>query len=63
MKGHRVWKIIKAIGVRAGVSEIYLHAFRHSSGAGRSAARRHSDHDRAHSAHTVRLAEGDQRVR
>lgn len=32
MRGHRVWKITKAIGVRAGVPEIHPHAFRHSSG-------------------------------
>jgi len=32
MKGHRVWKITKAMGVRAGVPEIHPHAFRHSSG-------------------------------
>ena len=32
MKGHRVWKITKAIGIRAGVPEIHPHAFRHSSG-------------------------------
>jgi integrase len=32
MKGHRVWKITKAIGVGAGVPEIHPHAFRHSSG-------------------------------
>src|SRR6202011_1910188 len=32
MKGHRVWKITKAIGVGAGVLEIHPHAFRHSSG-------------------------------
>ena len=32
MKGHRVWKIIKAIGLRAAVSELHPHAFRHSCG-------------------------------
>jgi integrase/recombinase XerD len=32
MKGHRVWKITKTIGERAGVPEIHPHAFRHSSG-------------------------------
>jgi len=32
MKGHRVWKIIKTIGTRLGVSEIHPHVFRHSSG-------------------------------
>ncbi len=32
MKGHRVWKIIKAIGMRAGVPELHPHAFRHSCG-------------------------------
>ena len=32
MKGHRVWKIIKAIGVRVGVPELHPHAFRHSCG-------------------------------
>jgi integrase/recombinase XerD len=32
MKGHRVWKITKAIGARAGVPEIHPHAFRHSCG-------------------------------
>ena len=32
MKGHRVWKITKAIGTRAGVPELHPHAFRHSCG-------------------------------
>jgi site-specific recombinase XerD len=32
MKGHRVWRITKAMGKRAGVPEIHPHAFRHSSG-------------------------------
>ena len=32
MKGHRVWKITKAIGARAGVPELHPHAFRHSCG-------------------------------
>ncbi len=32
MKDHRVWKIIKAIGMRAGVPELHPHAFRHSCG-------------------------------
>jgi integrase len=32
MKGHRVWKITKAIGECAGVPELHPHAFRHSSG-------------------------------
>jgi len=32
MKDHRVWKIIKAIGARAGVPELHPHAFRHSCG-------------------------------
>ena len=32
MKSHRVWKIIKAIGVRVGVPELHPHAFRHSCG-------------------------------
>lgn len=32
MKGHRVWKITKAMGKRAGVPEIHPHAFRLSSG-------------------------------
>ena len=32
MKGHRVWKIVKAMGQRIGVPELHPHAFRHSSG-------------------------------
>ncbi len=32
MMGHRVWKIIKAAGVRFGVPELHPHAFRHSCG-------------------------------
>ncbi len=32
MKGHRVWKITKALGARAGVPELHPHAFRHSCG-------------------------------
>ncbi len=32
MKGHRVWKITKALGRRAGVPELHPHAFRHSCG-------------------------------
>jgi integrase/recombinase XerC len=32
MKGHRVWKITKAIGARTGVPELHPHAFRHSCG-------------------------------
>ena len=32
MAGHRVWKITKAIGARAGVPELHPHAFRHSCG-------------------------------
>lgn len=32
MKSHRVWKITKAIGARAGVPELHPHAFRHSCG-------------------------------
>ncbi len=33
MTGHRVWKLIKALGQRAGLPELHPHAFRHSSGA------------------------------
>jgi integrase/recombinase XerC len=33
MTGHRVWKLIKALGRRAGLPELHPHAFRHSSGA------------------------------
>ena len=32
MAGHRVWKLIKALGRRAGVPELHPHAFRHSCG-------------------------------
>jgi len=32
MTGHRVWKLIKALGRRAGLPELHPHAFRHSSG-------------------------------
>ncbi len=32
--GHRVWKLIKALGRRAGLPELHPHAFRHSGGAG-----------------------------
>ncbi len=32
MKGHRVWKITKALGRRAGVPGLHPHAFRHSCG-------------------------------
>ncbi len=32
MEDHRVWKIIKTIGARAGVPELHPHAFRHSCG-------------------------------
>jgi integrase/recombinase XerC len=32
MKGHRVWKITKTIGTRAGVPGLHPHAFRHSCG-------------------------------
>ena len=77
MKGHRVWKITKAIGERAGIPELHPHAFRHSSGvqvlhlsggespggAGTPPARRHPDDDRLYATHAVRLTEGDQQVR
>lgn len=33
MKDHRVWKIVKAIGERAGIPELHPHAFRHAYGA------------------------------
>ena len=33
MTDHRVWKIIKLIGRRAGLPELHPHAFRHSCGA------------------------------
>lgn len=32
MKDHRVWKIVRAIGERTGIPELYPHAFRHSCG-------------------------------
>jgi site-specific recombinase XerD len=32
MTGQRLWKITKAIGARAGVSELHPHAFRHACG-------------------------------
>jgi integrase/recombinase XerC len=32
MADHRVWKIIKAVGQRAGLPELHPHAFRHASG-------------------------------
>ena len=32
MASHRVWKIIKALGRRAGLLELHPHAFRHASG-------------------------------
>ena len=31
MADHRVWKIIKALGRREGVTQLHPHAFRHSS--------------------------------
>lgn len=31
MADHRVWKIIKALGLREGVTQLHPHAFRHSS--------------------------------
>ena len=31
-EAHRVWKITKALGARAGVPELHPHAFRHSCG-------------------------------
>ena len=32
MKGHRVWKVVGALGVRMGVPDLHPHAFRHSCG-------------------------------
>jgi integrase/recombinase XerD len=32
MKGHRLWKIVKQLGKRAGVPGLHPHAFRHSCG-------------------------------
>src|SRR3989442_12346490 len=32
MADHRVWKIIKALGRRAGLPELHPHAFRHGCG-------------------------------
>ena len=32
MAGHRIWKIIKALGRRAGLPELYPHGFRHGCG-------------------------------
>ena len=33
MANYRVWKIIKALGRRAGLPELHPHAFRHGCGA------------------------------
>lgn len=32
MADHRVWKIVKALGRRAGLPELHPHAFRHGRG-------------------------------
>ena len=32
MAGHRVWKLVKALGKRSGIPKVYPHAFRHSCG-------------------------------
>ncbi len=32
MTGQRVWKLIKALGRRAGLPELHSHAFRHGCG-------------------------------
>jgi site-specific recombinase XerD len=33
MTSHRIWKLVKQIGKRAGLPELHPHAFRHSCGA------------------------------
>ena len=33
ISAHRVWKLIKSLGRRAGVPDLHPHAFRHSCGA------------------------------
>jgi integrase len=77
MKGHRLWKITKAIRALAGVPELHPHAFRHScgvellrrSGGNLRAVQEHLRHvdiqttTGLHETDAVRLAEGDQRVR